>query len=189
MLNVALKEWAIVCDLLLEGELALLLRKGGIHERGGPGVFEMEHNRFALFPSWAHQKPDMIKPQWRDRVQVMDEPDELTFHGFGEAARIWQVPSREAFDQLDNLHCWTEPQIDMRFSYKPERPLYLVAVRAYRLAESKTVTMHWRYSGCKSWVPLEEGHSVEDDGATAALSDDRFTEVIKRVEQTFASGV
>jgi hypothetical protein len=55
MIGVGLKEWAIVCDLLLEGKLAIMLRKGGIHESGGPGVFELEYPRCALFRSWAHQ--------------------------------------------------------------------------------------------------------------------------------------
>src|SRR5690606_1462050 len=116
MLSIALKEWSIVCDLLLEGSLAILSRKGGIHESGGPGVFELEHPRFVLFPSWAHQRPGMMKPPYRDRVNVLTaEPQRLTFHGLGEVSHIWHVPSRGAFDQLDDLHCWTREQIDMRF--------------------------------------------------------------------------
>src|SRR5690606_6397811 len=95
MLDIALKEWAVICELLLTGELAILLRKGGIHERGGPGVFELEHPRFVLYPSWAHQKPGMLKPPFAQRVEVMtQEPAQVTFEGIGEAARIWKVPSR-----------------------------------------------------------------------------------------------
>src|SRR5688572_15413116 len=129
MLDVALKEWSVVCDLLMEGRLAILPRKGGIHEDAGPGAFRLEHPRFALFPSWAHQRPAMIKPEHRERVEVIEEPAEITFRAVAEAARIWEVPGRAAFDRLDDLHCWTEQQIDMRFDYKPDRPLYLVAVR------------------------------------------------------------
>ena len=113
MLNTALKEWAIICDLLLEGRLAILLRKGGIHEASGPGRFELEHPRFLLFPSWAHQKPEMIKPAYRNRVQVLDEPATITMAGWAEAAKIWRVPSRAAFDSLDDLHPWTREQIDI----------------------------------------------------------------------------
>src|SRR5690606_840280 len=54
MLTVALKEWAVVCDLLLEGKCSLLLRKGGVHEDRGPGRFELEHERFTLYPAWEH---------------------------------------------------------------------------------------------------------------------------------------
>jgi hypothetical protein len=186
MLDTALKEWSIVCDLLLSGELALLLRKGGIHESGGPGVFELEHPRFLLYPSYVHQKPLMLKPPFRGRVNVLDEePGEVTFTGLGEAAHIWRVPSREAFDRLDGLHCWSSAQIDMRFNYKPDRPLYLMAVRAYKLAQPHTVKNHAGYSGCRSWVALRSGDSVCDADVTPVMDDHRFGQIIARVEQSF----
>ena len=188
MLNVALKEWQIVCDLLLEGELALLLRKGGIHETGGAGVFELEHPEFALFPAWLHQVPNRMKPMYRDRVQrFREEPAEVTLRGFGAVDHIWQVPSRAAFDELDDLHCWSRPQIDMRFNYKPERPLYLMAVRVHRLKEPKTITNRESYAGCKSWVPLEGDDAVDETNADVVLSDVAFTDVIERVNRAFAT--
>jgi len=188
MLDVALKEWQIVCDLLLEGELAVLLRKGGIHETGGAGVFELEHPRFALFPAWLHQVPNRMKPTYRDRVErFRAEPSEVTLRGVGEARHIWQVPSRDAFDTLDDLHCWSRPQIDMRFNYKPERPLYLMAVRVHRLAEAKTVANRASYAGCKSWVPLAEGDAVDERGAAAAMPRAAFDDVVDRVNRAFAA--
>ena len=188
MLDIALKEWATVCDLLVEGELALLLRKGGIHESGGPGVFELEHERFLLFPSWLHQRPNMLKPQYASRVQAFgEEPQTITFHGVGEAAKIWQVPSRAAFDQLDDLHCWAKPQIDMRFDYKPDRPLYLVAIRAYKLAQPATVQNHTEYAGCRSWVPLRPGDEVDDANLTPAIDDARFAELVDRMDTAMQS--
>ncbi len=186
MLDTALKEWSIVCDLLLSGELSLLLRKGGIHETGGPGVFELEHPRFLLYPSYVHQKPRMIKPPLRDRVEVLDEePREITFRGLGEAAKVWQVPSRQAFDRLDPLHCWSPKQIDMRFNYKPDRPLYLVAVRAYRLAQPHTVKNHAEYSGCRSWVALRPSDAVEDASAVPVVADEVFAGIVARIEEAF----
>jgi hypothetical protein len=185
MLNVGLKEWSIVCDLLLEGSLTLLLRKGGIHEDEGPGEFRLEHPRFGLFPSWAHQKPEMIKPEFRPRVVVTPEPAEITFHGIGEAAKIWEVPDRPAMEKLDDLHCWTAAHLDMRFNYKPDHPLYLVAIRASRLAVPRTVVNDWQYGGCKSWVPLKDQDRLDDTAATPALSDAEFERIIARVDQTF----
>jgi len=187
MLHVGLKEWAVICDLLLEGKQIFVLRKGGIHERGGAGVFALEHDRFVLFPAWMHQKPEGLKQPYHDRVRHFgSEPDEVTFTGVGEAAKIWQVPSRQAFDQLDDLHCWDTSQIDMRFNYKPDRPLYLVAIRAYRLADPKTVEQHWSYKGCKSWVPLQEGHAVDDREAAAVLDDAGFADVVERIDRALS---
>ena len=188
MLDVALKEWQVVCDLLLDGELAMLLRKGGIHETGGAGVFELEHPRFALFPAWLHQVPNRMKPRYRDRVQrFRAEPSELTLRGMGAVDHIWQVPSRDAFDALDDLHCWSRPQIDMRFNYKPERPLYLMAVRVYRLAQPKTIANLESYAGCKSWVPLEGDDAVDDSNATPVLDDAAFQCVVDRINEAFAA--
>lgn len=182
MLSIALKEWSIVCDLLIEGRLAIVLRKGGIHESSGPGVFELEHPRFVLFPTWLHQRPEMIKEEHRDRVVVFEEePSEMTFHGVGEAATIWQVPSRRAFDELEDMHCWTKEQIDMRFNYKPDRPLYLMAIRAYALNEPVTIENHTEYSGCRSWVPLRPGDEIDDSNLIPAMSDQAFDALVERV--------
>jgi len=186
MIHVALKEWKVVCDLLAAGELALLLRKGGIHEDAGAGCFRLEHERFALFPSWLHQKSAMMKAAYRGRVEARAEPAEVTLETMGEAARVWAVPSRAAFDALEDLHCWSGEQIDMRFDYKPQKPLYLIAVRASRLATPKTVVNHWSYGGCKSWAPLREGDAVDDAGATPALSDGQFEAIVRRVDEAVA---
>jgi hypothetical protein len=185
MLHAALKEWAVVCDLMLEGKLAILLRKGGIHEWDGPAVFKLEYDRFALWPSWAHQRPAMIKPQHRDRVQVLDEPEQVTLQAMAQAVRVWQVRSREAFDTLDDLHCWTRPQIDMRFDYKPEKPLWLLALRVSRLPSRKTVENTREYAGCRSWVPLSDADQVDEQqagGPIPVLSEAQLQSIIDRVE-------
>jgi hypothetical protein len=125
----------------------------------------------------------MIKGEYRHRVEVIaSEPSEIPFRGLGDAAKIWQVPSRAAFDQLDDLHCWTPQQIDMRFDYKPERPLYLMAVRASRLAAPKTVPNDAQYAGCKSWVPLRPADEVDDAGARPVLDDATFEAIIARID-------
>jgi len=185
MLNIALKEWKIVCDLLLEGRLALLLRKGGISESGGPGVFELEHQRFGLYPSFEHQRPELVKPAYRDRVQRLAEPKHVTFNGFAEVVTIWQVAGRARFDQLNDLHCWSAAQIDMRFNYKSERPLYLVALRTYRLRDPKTVETHVDYTGCRSWVPLRLEDTIDDSGATSVVDDTEFGQIIGRVNSVY----
>jgi hypothetical protein len=184
MLHIALKEWAVVCDLLVEGRLAILLRKGGIHEDTGPGRFRLEYDRFALFPAWEHQDPGRIKPAWRGRVEVFDaEPSELTIKGYAFAERIWEVPSRAAFDRLDDLHCWTGPQIDMRFGYKPDRPLYLLALRTYRLERERTIVNTPRYAGCKSWVDLDPRDHINEMFGVAAMDDAAFTSLVTRVDE------
>jgi hypothetical protein len=57
----------------------------------------------------------------------------------------------------------------MRFNYKPQNPLYLLIVRAYRLKQPVTIDNTPAYAGCKSWVPLE--HAIDAAGASPALDD------------------
>lgn len=183
MLDTALKEWSIICDRLLAGDQAILLRKGGIQETEGPGRFQLAAPRFALFPAWLHQQPDRIKPKWRDQVQILTaEPAQITIRGLGEVARLWQVPARESLDALDDLHCWTAEQLELRWNYKPHQPLYLFAVRAYRLAHPKTIANNPTYAGCKSWVELEPADAVNDRDATAVLNDSAFAEISMQIE-------
>ena len=84
MLDIALKEWAVITDLLLSGDQVILLRKGGIHEDDGPGRFRLENERFALFPAWEHQKTDWVKPEYQSMVGEFDsEPQSFQIKGIG----------------------------------------------------------------------------------------------------------
>ena len=187
MLNVALKEWAVICEALTLGDQVVVLRKGGIAEEGGPGRFSLDHDRFVLFPAWEHQKTKGIKPAWRDRVEEFaSEPQHLTLRAVADVAGVWEVPGRSAFDQLDDLHVWDTPQVDMRFNYKPQRPLYLVALRVRRLNTPKTIVMNQAYWGCRSWVDLDPEDEVHDEDSQPVFSDEQMKGVIERIRVTFA---
>jgi hypothetical protein len=170
-LSVALKEWAIVCEALTRGEQVVLLRKGGIYEAAGE--FEVEHREFLLFPTYLHQNAEMLKPQFRQRVQKRDaEPGEIVIAAAAVVTEIIQLKSRQQMDALDDQHIWSPPLIDMRFNYRPENPLYLLIVRAYRLSQPVKIGNTPAYAGCKSWVPLES--AITTSARTAALDDAEF---------------
>jgi hypothetical protein len=167
-LSVALKEWASVCRALETGRQMLLLRKGGIYESAGE--FEVEHPRFLLFPTYLHQKLTMLKPEAHGDFQPMSaEPSQIRISAAGEVTDIIELKSRAVMDSLDAEHVWLPPLIDMRFNYRPENPLYLLLVRAYRLSESVTVENTPAYAGCKSWVPLD--HAIATTNAVPVLTD------------------
>ncbi len=183
-MNIALKEWNLLGEALLSARQAILLRKGGILEANNE--FELEHRRFLLFPTFVHQDVKMLKPQWRAGVtNVRDEPERVTLKGFAEVVRVWEVPSRAAMDELFDLHMWDTPLVDMRFAYRPEKPLYLVVVRGWRLREAVELANTAEYAGCKSWVTLEE--SVDTTGAVAAMEEGKLAGIVERVGQTFQS--
>jgi len=171
-LNVALKEWDVVCRALGTGRQTVLLRKGGISE--GIGGFEIEHRKFLLFPTFLHQKIEMLKPAEQSAMESRaDEPEQIRLAYAGEITDILQLNSREQMDKLEAEHIWAPPLIDMRFSYKPKNPLYLLIVRAYVLKSPVTVANTPDYAGCKSWVPLGKPVTFE---ATPAIDDATFDE-------------
>lgn len=158
-LSIALKEWAVLCDALLAGEQFVLLRKGGIHEE--MGEFRLEHDRFLLFPTHLHQNATMLKPAWASRITpASSEPERIVLSGWAEVSDVLQVRSREQIDRIEDQHIWDRPLIDMRFAYKPAKPLYLLLVRAHRLASPVAIENVPMYAGCVSWVPLERGIAI-----------------------------
>src|SRR6202008_3464283 len=56
---IALKEWAVTVRALAEGEQLLTLRKGGIREENRH--FEIEHDRFFLYPTFDHQAGNLVR--------------------------------------------------------------------------------------------------------------------------------
>jgi hypothetical protein len=172
-LRIALKEWATVCHALETGRQMLLLRKGGIYEAAGE--FELENPQFLLFPTYLHQNLNMLKPGDQAGFEARSsEPQQIRLSAAGEVTEIVQVKSRPQMDGLDAEHVWTSPLIDMRFSYKPQNPLYLMLVRAYRLDNAVTVENTPEYAGCKSWVPLEQ--TIDTSNATPVIDDAAYDE-------------
>jgi hypothetical protein len=153
-LQIALKEWATVCLALETGRQVLLLRKGGIYEAAGE--FELENPQFLLFPTYLHQNAKMLKEDAREGLEHRDdEPRQVRLSAAGVVTDIVRVESRTQIDALDSEHVWAPPLIDMRFNYRPDNPLYLLLVRAYRLQQPTAIDNTPAYAGCKSWVPLE----------------------------------
>ena len=56
---IAFKEWAVTVRALAEGEQLLTLRKGGIREPGKH--FKLEYERFFLYPTFDHQRADLVR--------------------------------------------------------------------------------------------------------------------------------
>jgi hypothetical protein len=191
LLNVALKEWDLQINALLAGRQAFLLRKGGILESNNQ--FELEHPRFLFFPTVVHQDPRMVKPEFREGLtQVREEPEKVEIKAWGEVAKIFEVPSlandgRKKLESLSDLYIWDAPLLDMRFAYRPEKPLYLVVVRAFKLPQPVTLQNTLDYAGCKSWIPLNEGDAIEVSGSTPAVATERLNAIIERVRAAFAS--
>ena len=160
-LSVALKEWDCVCQALLQGRQITLLRKGGIHESGGE--FEVEFRRFLLFPTFLHQNKIMLKEEAHDLIKSTGpEPSRIQLEAFADVTDIFRIETDRQLQAMAPRHIWSDKFTQMRLDYRPENPLFLLLVRAHRLANPITVPNRPAYAGCKSWVGLTENINVKD---------------------------
>ncbi len=182
-LNIALKEWASVCNALEEGRQIILLRKGGILE--AIGGFELEHPQFFLFPTYLHQNAQMLKEPERKRlVSLNEEPARIVLSSAATVTDIIRLRDRAQMDRLDHEHIWTSSLIDMRFNYRLQNPLYILLLRVYCLAEPIEIQNTPEYAGCKSWVPLSS--ALDTIGATPVIANDSIESRRSEIKKTLA---
>jgi hypothetical protein len=151
---VALKEWALVCDLLLDGRMTVLFRKGGINEKG----FWVEADEFDLFPTYFHQNRDKVRPEFRaefDAALTKAPPDgTLRVPAICRVVEAIEVRRPDGVYELEDLHPYTLEQIDLRLEFRPKKPLVLLAVETIPLRAAQELPLLEQYGGCSSWVPL-----------------------------------
>lgn len=178
-MRIAFKEWAVVVDALGHGEQIIILRKGGISE--GRSGFQVEHNRFLLFPTLFHQQRESVQPaaQLRyDRLAPDLSPEFVRMEFFAEVADWKFVDSLEAALRLRGQHIWREEVIRERFDWGTSKSIYAMAVRVFRLPKPVEVPMRDEYGGCKSWVELDSVISTTD--AQPVLTDREFGAKLER---------
>ena len=174
-LSHALKEWAVTVEVLERGATALVVRKGGIREK----AFAVPKTRFLLLPGYEHQRPRLIKPEFR---RIMEDIPDLTddgplrFSSFAEVEGAYEISEAEDLEKLNEHHMWTPEYAESRFKWRPKKPLTVLVLRIYVLPETVELPFRESYGGCKSWIELED--SVSTEGAKPALSDEDFENLV-----------
>ena len=178
----AFKEWAASCKALGDGKQVMLFRKGGIKEKGH--VFKMEHPHFFLYPTYEHQNTESIKPQFQGLLQdaLAEKPElgEVTLKYWAQVDEAWPLTSMDpVFKQAPN-HLFSEQSVRDRWEWQSSKPLWLLLLRVYKLDTPLTLEVLEDYTGCKSWIDLENLPAdkasglpckpVLDDAAYAAMA-------------------
>ncbi|MCA1963257.1 MAG: DUF1802 family protein [Prosthecobacter sp.] len=179
---IGFKEWSFVCDSLVQGVQALILRKGGIHE--GRGGFEWKHREFFLFPTWFHTQGEKLRWVPENAQRAFPPEEERTcvdVSGFATLEQVWKVTDWAAMEALAPLHIWTEEVVRERFAYDEESCLHVALVRAWRLSEVWTFPYSKSYGGCRSWVNLPEDGLARLPAAVPALSEAAWADYAGRV--------
>ena len=165
----ALKEWAVLAQAMGRGEIIAMVRKGGIREqRAG---FAVRHDRFLLYPTYFHAREDELAPRFRQAltsVEAAQPPSGVVrFSLVADVAAVWQVHDLEALRAIELEHGLAWPAVESRFNYRGVPGVQVVAVRVSRLPVVADVPEVRRYSGCVSWVELDD--DVDISGASPVV--------------------
>jgi hypothetical protein len=161
--HTALKEWASIIEALGSARQIVLIRKGGLADQS----FGVEAQRFYLFPTNYHDAGGA-------------EPSHVRITHWAEAVKTWQIRDAAMLPRLGPLTILDREAIETRYRFRPDQAINVIAVRAHRLATPVDVVMKPDYSGCRSWVSVDE--EIDIDGSVAALSKDVLEAQINAIE-------
>lgn len=172
--NVALKEWAVTVEALERGSQILLLRKGGISEESRD--FRPIHSQFLLYPTFEHQRPELMKPHFAQTLQTTldSKPDSstVTFTHWAELKEAIELTDQAVMGRISEFHIWSDDYAESRLRWKPRSPLTAMLLRVYRLGKPQQIPYHSSFGGCKSWVQLESDIALGD--LTPVISNEEF---------------
>jgi len=178
----ALKEWAIALESLEQGKTIMLLRKGGIKE--SKGRFQVPRDRILLYPTYEHQQPALLKPEYQSRVTPVASgwhPQQVTISSWAEITDVLPVSEENTVKALLPFHIWNEQFIGDRLKWKPHQPIYILLLRTYKLLTSQVIDYRPQYGGCTSWLDLDS--AIDIDNTQPILTDDIYNQLATEIRQ------
>jgi hypothetical protein len=182
----------------LEGEQIIDVRKGGIREDGRH--FSVQSKRLWLYPTFEHQRPELLKPayeRWISSSQedsahggTASESRDFVVSGWADVVGAATTSDPEVLEALDGKVIWSREYVETRFKWKKRDPLWVLALRVHRLLEPIEVPYRDAYGGCTSWVDVD---GLPDDPASLrselVLSDVAFGAKLKAVADAIPGGL
>ena len=176
----ALKEWAVAVNALESGKTIMLLRKGGIHERGGR--FQLAYQQVLLYPTYEHQQSFMLKAEYVNLVCPVTSgwhPETIRIGSWAEITDILPVADESIVSDLLLFNIWNEYFISDRLKWKASQPLYILLLRTYKLPQAQYIPYLPEYGGCKSWIDLDQQVSLQ--GSQPVLSDTVYGQLVETI--------
>src|SRR3954471_13863656 len=203
---IAFKEWSVTVRALAEGEQLITLRKGGIREDNKH--FEIEHDRFFLYPTFDHQQVGMVRESHRpelgraleegvwadgeppasalDAPGGVPQPERVRIRAWAEVAASYLITDPRAIDSLSPYYIWTPDYAEKRLRWKRRHPLHVIVRRTSRTPRPVTFKVRPEYHGCRSWIELYRDLPFE---GTPVLSDDEFERAAAEIESIASDAV
>src|SRR4051794_33390199 len=169
---IAFKEWAVTVRALAEGEQLVTLRKGGIREDNKH--FEVEHDQFFLYPTFDHQRNDLVREShhpelrraleegvWPDeepppRALLQDggisQPDRVRIRAWAEITDHFTTQHHRVVEALPPFLARPPDYAHKRLSWKRRRPLHVLLLGVYRIPRPVTVRVKDEAHGWRCWV-------------------------------------
>ncbi len=188
---IAFKEWAVTVRALAEGEQLLTLCQ--CTSREPEKDFHLEHERFFLFPTFDHQRSDLVReshrpelaraleegvwsegepsPQAMLREGAITQPERVRIRAWAEVAACFTINDRRALDALSPFYVWTTDYAEKRLAWARRRPLHVILLRTYRIPRPVTVKVRDDYNANRRWLDLTRDLPFE---GTPVLSDEEF---------------
>ncbi|WP_449420409.1 DUF1802 family protein [Phormidium nigroviride] len=182
----ALKEWNVAINALENGKTIMLLRKGGIREQGGH--FNLIHKQILLYPTFEHQQPDLLKPEYASQVKVVESgwhPETIRIGSWANITDAFLVAYEPAIVALFPYHIWNQKFVSERLKWKSNQPIYILLLRTYQLAEPQEILYRQEYGGCRSWIDLAEPIAI--DNSLPILSDRDYLQKASEIRNAIAS--
>jgi len=203
---IAFKEWAVTVRALAEGEQLITLRKGGLRE--ADKRFRVEHDRFFLYPTFDHQRQDLVReshipelsraleegvwaeaePSLRgdaDGFGAISQPDRVRIRAWAQVAGHFTITDPRCVDALSPFYVWSHDYAEKRLAWKRHHPLHVLLLRTYRIPRPVTVRVRNEYGGCRSWLELQRDLPFE---GTPVLSDDEFERAAEAIREIADGG-
>lgn len=180
----ALKEWAAAVEALRLGRQILIMRKGGIREETKD--FEVESDSFYLYPTYEHQRKELVKPEFAQQVEASvagwsPGTTETEIRCYAELAEDILLSSQEELDKLRELHMWTDHFAEERLKWKKTKPLHIMLLRVYELEQPVILPIEPEYNGCKSWIGLPSD-KLNKQPRRPVLTDEQFEAAVSKVK-------
>ena len=107
-------------------------------------------------------------PWLREEEARRPDREHLRIECACQVADVIRVDKRENLTNMMPQHIWSRQFIDGRYDWEPYKPVFVLLLRAYRLAQPHLVPYNREYGGCRSWVTL--ANPVITSGASPAIA-------------------
>ena len=182
----ALKEWNTTIEALGRGTTIAIWRKGGINDKPSIRVpfenFNIEQNRFVLFPTFTHQDLDKIKNDYWYLYDGSAGPNKDNQVKIKYWAEIEETILIKTFEQLLSISSElvnSEAHLKSSWNISPNHLGKVLLLRVYSFGDPILIPNQKQYEGCKSWIELNV--DIPKTGSKPILSFKDFSRIARLI--------